>query len=161
MSELSVGQVAARSGVPVSTIHFYESRGLIRSRRTSGNQRRYARDVLRRVAIIKVAQRTGLTLEAIRDAFATLPRDRAPTVADWRRLSAARSTPASPGWRACATSSKVASVAAAFRWRRVRCATPATSLPTTAPAHGFSSHRISAKELVRPAPAEQRVAPVA
>jgi MerR family transcriptional regulator, redox-sensitive transcriptional activator SoxR len=89
MSELSVGQVAARSGVPVSTLHFYESRGLIRSWRTAGNQRRYARDVLRRVAIIKVAQRTGMTLEAIRDAFATLPRDRAPTGADWRRLSAA------------------------------------------------------------------------
>ena len=58
-SELSVGELAQRSGVPVSTLHFYEAKGLIRSRRTDGNQRRYGRDVLRRVAIIKVAQRTG------------------------------------------------------------------------------------------------------
>ena len=88
-AELSVGELAARSGVAVSTLHFYENKGLIRSRRTAGNQRRYGRDVLRRVAIIKVAQRTGMTLEAIREAFETLPRDRTPTVADWRRLSAA------------------------------------------------------------------------
>jgi MerR family transcriptional regulator, redox-sensitive transcriptional activator SoxR len=71
--ELSVGDVAERSGVPVSTLHFYEAKGLIRSRRTGGNQRRYDRDVLRRVAIIKVAQHTGLSLAAIRAALATLP----------------------------------------------------------------------------------------
>lgn len=86
-SELSVGELAQRSGVPVSTLHFYEAKGLIRSRRTDGNQRRYGRDVLRRVAIIKVAQRTGLSLAAIRDALAALPQDRVPDAADWRRLS--------------------------------------------------------------------------
>lgn len=86
--ELSVGQVAKRSGVAVSAIHFYESKGLIRSRRNAGNQRRYARDILRRVAVIKVAQRIGMPLGLIRDALTTLPNGRPPTAADWRRLSA-------------------------------------------------------------------------
>lgn len=86
--ELSVGQVAARSGVAVSAIHFYESKGLIASRRNAGNQRRYARDVLRRVAIIKVAQRTGISLASIREALSALPDGRTPTAADWRTLSA-------------------------------------------------------------------------
>nr|WP_163502650.1 redox-sensitive transcriptional activator SoxR [Halomonas socia] len=86
--ELSVGEVAARSGVAVSAIHFYEAKGLIASRRNAGNQRRFTRDVLRRVAIIKVAQRTGLSLQEIRQAFATLPEHRAPSAADWQRLSA-------------------------------------------------------------------------
>lgn len=85
--ELSVGDVARRSGVAVSTLHFYEAKGLIRSRRTGGNQRRYGRDVLRRVAIIRVAQQTGLSLAAIRSALATLPLEQIPSAADWRRLS--------------------------------------------------------------------------
>ena len=84
---LSVGEVAARSGVAVSTLHFYEAKGLIRGWRSSGNQRRYARDVLRRVAIIKVAQRTGIPLAEIRDALASLPDGRTPNAADWRGLS--------------------------------------------------------------------------
>ncbi|MDI5935754.1 redox-sensitive transcriptional activator SoxR [Halomonas sp. M4R5S39] len=86
--ELSVGEVATRSGLAISAIHFYEAKGLIRSRRNAGNQRRFSRDVLRRVAIIKVAQRTGISLAEIRDAFDTLPSSHAPTAADWRRLSA-------------------------------------------------------------------------
>lgn len=86
--ELTVGEVAARSGVPVSTLHFYEQKGLIRSFRSQGNQRRYAREVLRRVAIIKVAQRTGIPLAEIREALSTLPEGRTPTAADWSRLSA-------------------------------------------------------------------------
>ena len=86
--EFSVGAVATRSGVAVSAIHFYESKGLIRSRRTQGNQRRYPREVLRLVAVIKVAQRIGMPLGVIRDALATLPHGRTPTAADWRRLSA-------------------------------------------------------------------------
>lgn len=85
---LTVGEVAARSGVSVSALHFYEAKGLIGSRRNQGNQRRYARDVLRRVAIIKVAQRVGIPLASIRDALATLPKSRTPTTADWRKLSA-------------------------------------------------------------------------
>lgn len=84
---LTVGEVAARSGVPVSTLHYYEARGLIRSSRSRGNQRRYARDVLRRVSVIKVAQRVGVPLASIREALKTLPQDRAPTAAEWRRLS--------------------------------------------------------------------------
>ena len=85
--ELTVGQVAARSGVAVSALHFYESRGLIRSHRTAGNQRRYGGDVLRRVAIIKVAQEVGISLADIGAALATLPESRTPTVKDWEKLS--------------------------------------------------------------------------
>src|SRR6516165_3130320 len=87
--ELSVGEAARRSGVAVSTLHYYESRGLIRSSRTRGNQRRYPREVLRRIAIIKVAQRAGIPLAAIQRALASLPEDRVPTLADWRKLSTA------------------------------------------------------------------------
>jgi len=87
--ELTVGQVAARSGVAVSTLHFYEAQGLIKSWRNPGNQRRYAREALRRVAVIKVAQRTGIPLAAIRKALKCLPGERTPTSADWKKLSAA------------------------------------------------------------------------
>jgi len=86
--ELSVGDVARRSGVAVSALHFYERKGLISSLRTAGNQRRYAREVLRRLAVIRVAQRVGMPLEAVARAFETLPQGRAPTKADWARLSA-------------------------------------------------------------------------
>ncbi|RFU37292.1 redox-sensitive transcriptional activator SoxR, partial [Actinomadura logoneensis] len=85
--ELTVGQLAERSGVAVSALHFYESKGLISSRRTAGNQRRFTRDTLRRVAFIKVAQRVGIPLDRIREALATLPEERTPTVEDWARLS--------------------------------------------------------------------------
>lgn len=85
--ELTVGDVARRSGLPVSTIHFYESRGLIHSQRTAGNQRRYPRDVLRRVSVIKVAQRTGMALNDIREHLMALPDGRTPNASDWRRLS--------------------------------------------------------------------------
>jgi MerR family transcriptional regulator, redox-sensitive transcriptional activator SoxR len=85
--ELSVGQVAARSGVAVSAIHFYESKGLISSWRSAGNQRRYRREVLRRVALLKVAQRIGIPLAEIRQALRQLPEGRAPTADDWTRLS--------------------------------------------------------------------------
>ncbi|AXQ31482.1 redox-sensitive transcriptional activator SoxR [Solimonas sp. K1W22B-7] len=85
--ELSVGQVAQRSGVAVSTLHFYESRGLIHSRRSAGNQRRYTRDTLRHIAIIRVAQRVGIPLETIGEALAQLPEGRIPTLADWTRMS--------------------------------------------------------------------------
>jgi MerR family transcriptional regulator, redox-sensitive transcriptional activator SoxR len=85
--QLTVGEVAARSGVSVSALHFYEAQGLIHSWRNRGNQRRYAREVLRRVAVIKVAQRTGIPLSEIREALATLPDERTPTAADWTRLS--------------------------------------------------------------------------
>jgi MerR family redox-sensitive transcriptional activator SoxR len=86
---LGVGEVARRSGVAVTALHFYESKGLIRSTRSGGNQRRYPRAVLRRLAVIRVAQRVGMPLDAIAQALAELPAERAPTAADWRRLSAA------------------------------------------------------------------------
>jgi MerR family transcriptional regulator, redox-sensitive transcriptional activator SoxR len=86
---LGVGEVARRSGVPVSTVHFYEAQGLISSWRTDGNQRRYARDVLRRVALIRVAQLVGISLADVAAALASLPSDVAPSRADWSRLSAA------------------------------------------------------------------------
>lgn len=87
-SELGVGQLAKRSGVAVSTLHFYESKGLIHSWRTAGNQRRYSRDTLRRVAVIRAAQRVGMPLASIAEALATLPDRRTPTRADWARMSA-------------------------------------------------------------------------
>ncbi len=86
--DLTVGELARRSGVAVSTIHFYEAKGLIRGWRSEGNQRRYHRGALRRVAIIKVAQRTGVPLAVVAQALCVLPDDRAPTAADWARLSA-------------------------------------------------------------------------
>jgi len=86
-TELSVGEVAARSGVAVSAIHYYESRGLLTAARSAGNQRRYPRGVLRRVAVIKVAQRLGIPLEAIRNAFKALPKERTPTAEDWAKMS--------------------------------------------------------------------------
>ncbi|SDT34113.1 redox-sensitive transcriptional activator SoxR [Pseudomonas granadensis] len=84
---LTVGEVAARSGVAVTALHFYETKGLIKSQRNAGNQRRYGREVLRRVALIKVAQRLGIPLAQIGDALQMLPDDRAPTAADWKILS--------------------------------------------------------------------------
>ncbi|PVM88308.1 redox-sensitive transcriptional activator SoxR [Caulobacter radicis] len=85
---LSVGELAKRAGVAVSALHFYEAKGLIRSLRTEGNQRRYPRGMLRRVAVIKVAQRTGMPLNEIKQALAALPDDRAPSQQNWRDLSA-------------------------------------------------------------------------
>lgn len=85
--ELSVGEVAERSGIAVSTLHFYEAKGLIHSNRNRGNQRRYPRSVLRRVAVIKVAQKTGIPLAEIGEALSVLPHDRPLTAEDWSRLS--------------------------------------------------------------------------
>jgi MerR family redox-sensitive transcriptional activator SoxR len=81
--------VARRSGVAVSALHFYEAKGLIRSARTHGNQRRFARSVLRRIAVIKVAQKAGIPLATIARALDSLPQNVAPTPTDWRRLSSA------------------------------------------------------------------------
>jgi len=83
----TVGRVAKRCGVKVSTLHFYESKGLIQSWRNAGNQRRYKADVLRRISVIKAAQKMGISLEEIKQAFATLPNKRTPTVSDWQKLS--------------------------------------------------------------------------
>ena len=84
---LTIGELAARSGLSTSALRFYDSQGLITASRTSGNQRRYQRSVLRRVSFVRSAQRVGLTLEEIKQALATLPDERTPTRADWERLS--------------------------------------------------------------------------
>ncbi len=88
---LTIGALSERSGVATSALRYYESQGLIHAERTTGNQRRYPRAMLRRVAFVRSAQRVGLTLEEIHDALATLPEGRTPTKADWARLSR--------GWR--------------------------------------------------------------
>ncbi|WP_432455842.1 MULTISPECIES: redox-sensitive transcriptional activator SoxR [unclassified Agarivorans] len=84
---LSVGFVAKRCGVKISTLHFYESKGLIQSWRNQGNQRRYRADVLRRVSVIKAAQKLGISLQDIKLALASLPDQRTPTKQDWQQLS--------------------------------------------------------------------------
>ena len=83
----SVGRVAKRCGVNVSTLHFYEQKGLIKSWRNSGNQRRYKPEVLRRIAVIKAAQKVGISLEEVKQAFLSLPDNRTPTMDDWQQLS--------------------------------------------------------------------------
>ncbi|MBW3671394.1 MAG: redox-sensitive transcriptional activator SoxR [Acidobacteria bacterium] len=86
---LTIGELAARSGVAPSAIRFYESIGLIRSHRTKGNQRRFAPAELRRVSVIRAAQALGVSLEEIRTALEELPRRRTPTARDWSRMSKA------------------------------------------------------------------------
>lgn len=88
---LTVSQVSRRSGFAPSALRFYEQVGLITATRTTGNQRRYRRNVLRRLAFVRAARNVGLSLDEVAAALATLPHDRTPTRADWSRLSR--------GWR--------------------------------------------------------------
>lgn len=85
--EATIGELAARSGAAPSALRFYEREGLITSRRTAGNQRRYSRDTLRRVAFIRTSQRLGIPLGTIREVLALLPEGRTPTAEDWARVS--------------------------------------------------------------------------
>jgi MerR family redox-sensitive transcriptional activator SoxR len=85
--QLSIGEVAERTGVAASALRFYESEGLVQPIRTPGGQRRFPREVLRRISFIRVAQRVGLSLDEIREALDSLPDGRTPTKADWERLS--------------------------------------------------------------------------
>src|ERR1044072_2439864 len=87
MTDLTIGELSERAGIATSAIRYYEDRGLVTSRRTTGNQRRYQRPMLRRLAFIRTAQRVGLSLEEIEEALSTLPSNRTPTKADWSRLS--------------------------------------------------------------------------
>jgi len=89
--ELTIGELSLRSGVSSSALRFYEARGLIDASRTSGNQRRYDRAMLRRVALIQAGRAAGIPLQQVRRALATLPSHRTPTRRDWERLSR--------GWR--------------------------------------------------------------
>ena len=91
VAHVTIGELADRSGVATSALRYYEQQGLIHAERTPGNQRRYRRATLRRVAFIRSAQRVGLTLDEIAEALSTLPEGRTPTKADWARLSR--------GWR--------------------------------------------------------------
>jgi MerR family redox-sensitive transcriptional activator SoxR len=84
---LTIGQVAARTGVAPSALRFYEAEGLITSARTDGGQRRYDRDVIRRVSFVRIAQQVGIALDEVRAALAGLPDGRTPTKADWARVS--------------------------------------------------------------------------
>ncbi|MFG3700815.1 redox-sensitive transcriptional activator SoxR [Micromonospora sp. NPDC047620] len=86
---LTIGQLSTRSGVAPSALRYYERLGLIRAERTGGNQRRYARTELRRVAFIRISQQVGISLEEIREALDSLPASRTPSAEDWARLSAA------------------------------------------------------------------------
>jgi MerR family transcriptional regulator, redox-sensitive transcriptional activator SoxR len=87
VNDLTIGELSERSGLATSAIRYYEDRGLVSSLRTTGNQRRYPRATLRRLAFVRTAQRVGLTLEEIETALGTLPSNRTPTKADWSRLS--------------------------------------------------------------------------
>lgn len=84
---LAIGEVSRRTGVAPSALHYYEGLGLITSTRTTGNQRRYSRHMLRRISLILVAKRLGIALADVQEAFATLPHDRRPLAVDWRRVS--------------------------------------------------------------------------
>jgi MerR family redox-sensitive transcriptional activator SoxR len=84
---LTVSEVSERSGFAASALRFYEEQGLIHATRTAGNQRRYERNVLRRLAFIRAARNIGLSLDEVADALHTLPDRRTPTRADWARLS--------------------------------------------------------------------------
>lgn len=84
---LKPGQIAERAGVTVSTLHFYESIGLIWSRRTAGNRREYRRDTLRVLAFIRASQRVGISLDRIKEALNELPQEGVPTRQDWARIS--------------------------------------------------------------------------
>ena len=89
MDTMTIGEVAERSGVKTSALRFYEAEGLITADRAASGHRRFPREVLRRIAFIRVAQQVGLTLEEIRAALETLPERRTPTKRDWERLSRA------------------------------------------------------------------------
>lgn len=84
---LTIGEAAHRAGISVPTLRFYESKGLVSSTRTSGNQRRFPRHTLRRLAFVRAAQRFGISLAEVKEALDTLPADRPPTARDWNRLS--------------------------------------------------------------------------
>ncbi len=87
MELLTIGELADRSGVATSALRFYETKGLIESERTAGNQRRYPRAALRRVSLVRAAQEVGLSLGEVAEALETLPHDRTPNKSDWEKLS--------------------------------------------------------------------------
>lgn len=87
MEDLTIGALSERTGVATSALRFYESEGLISSTRSAGGQRRFRRDTIRRVSFVRIAQQVGLSLDEIREALSSLPRNRTPDRRDWERLS--------------------------------------------------------------------------
>ncbi|EYT60463.1 MULTISPECIES: redox-sensitive transcriptional activator SoxR [Microbacterium] len=84
---LAIGEVVRRTGVPATSLHFYEQLGLISSTRTAGNQRRYRRHMLRRISLIVVAKRLGIPLTDVHEVFQSLPADESPSQRDWQRVA--------------------------------------------------------------------------
>lgn len=109
--EMTVGEVAQRAGVKVSTLHVYEQKGLIHSWRNAGNQRRYHRNVLRRIAVIKAAQMVGLTLEEVAESLADLPKHQASSQQEWEQMAS--------NWNAMLEASYCAAQSTAERSRRL------------------------------------------
>ena len=136
VGELTPAQLAQRSGVAVSALHFYERQGLIRSRRTPGNQRRYAREMLRRVAFIRVSQRVGIPLAEIRAALDTLPEGGLPAARigrAYRHSGAPIWTSASSSSSGCVTIYPGASAAVVSRSIAVCCSIPMTCSASKVP----------------------------
>ena len=134
---LTIGELSARSGVAPSALRYYERLGLIRSERTGGNQRRYARAELRRVAFIRISQQVGVSLEEIREALASLPEARTPSPRPTGRGSPRAG---GAGWTSrsgcssgSATTWTAASAAAACRCSAARSTTPADALAGEGP----------------------------
>ena len=152
MEFLTVGEIAKRSGLPVSTIHFWESKGLIHSTRSNGNQRRFARPELRRIAVIKIGQRAGIPLirnprrpRYVAGGPCRLREELGGAIAI---VGSAASTTVSRASPRCAISWGSASAAVVFRSTNAGCAIRTTSLLCKGPARVCS---ISADELLRPA----------
>ncbi len=138
VQELTVGQLSARSGVAISALRFYEAQGLIMAGRTAGNQRRYPRDALRRVAFIRASQRVGIPLRVIKEALEQLPGNRAPparTGVACRQRGNETSTTASPSSSHCGTVSPAALDAAVSLWTGAVWPTRATCWAKTGREH--------------------------
>jgi DNA-binding transcriptional MerR regulator len=149
---LTVGELAERSGVARSAIRFYEKRGLIEAQRSPGNHRLFPRDALRIISVIRAAQAVGLSLDEIGAALDRLPGDRAPTHADWRRISRGRR--AAPPSKRCATTSAPASAAAVSRSRTARSSTRMTPHAPSVPVRATSSEMTPATPRRRSQPSD-------
>lgn len=132
---LTIGEAAARAGLATSTLRFYEAEGLIESERTEGNQRRYRRAELRRIALIRAAQSLGMSLAEVRSALDSLPEGRTPTKADWARLARQWRSNMMIGSRLCSDFGMrrhLLSAVGVFRCVAAVCTTPPTRSPRQA-----------------------------
>jgi len=122
---LTPGEVARRSGVAVSALHFYETKGLIFSTRNGGNQRRYSRDVLRRVAIIKIAQRIGIPLATVSDSLEHIPANKRMSAPEWDALTQHWREELDKRIETLTVTDQVAPMSVGLAWHRERAFTPA------------------------------------